>query len=236
MTSAQLKSLAAYSACDVSDALLKLNVPGAGFLADITPIPTSTAIIKTIAKASTFLFVPKASGSFAQPPSATPFQDLPEPNITPGTPYADLATPDTVVVLSQPAGQKCAVMGGIMAVRMKKLGVKGVVVDGRVRDLGTCGEVGIPVWSKATSTIGAGAESKPWARDVPVVVGGVRVEAGDIIMIDPAENGVVSIPQSKLEEVLELLPKLVAADENVIVDVENGGTVADAFKEHRSNL
>jgi regulator of RNase E activity RraA len=55
-------------------------------------------------------------------------------------------------------------------------------------------------------------------------------------MIDPAENGIVSIPQSKLEEVLELLPRLVAADEKVIADVERGSTVADAFKKHRSNL
>jgi len=50
-----------------------------------------------------------------------------------------------VVVLSQPAGQKCAVVGGIMAARMAKLGARGVVVDGRVRDLGTCGGLGIPV-------------------------------------------------------------------------------------------
>jgi len=55
-------------------------------------------------------------------------------------------------------------------------------------------------------------------------------------MIDPAENGVVSIPQSKLDAVLELLPRLVAADEKVIADVEKGVTVADAFKKHRSNL
>jgi len=62
------------------------------------------------------------------------------------------------------------------------------------------------------------------------------VEAGDVIMIDPAENGVVSIPQSKLVAVLELLPRLVAADEKVIADVEKGVTVAEAFKKHRSNL
>jgi regulator of RNase E activity RraA len=49
------------------------------------------------------------------------------------------------VVISQPPGQKCAVVGGIMGVRMVKRGVKAVVVDGRVRDLETLRGVGVPV-------------------------------------------------------------------------------------------
>jgi len=50
-----------------------------------------------------------------------------------------------VVVMQQPRGQKCAVLGGIMGLRMGKRGVRGVVVGGRVRDLGELGSVGIPV-------------------------------------------------------------------------------------------
>jgi len=52
-------------------------------------------------------------------------------------------------------------------------------------------------------------------------------------MIDPAENGAVCIPSELLEEVLELLPKLTANDEKVMVDVGAGLTVKDAFKRHR---
>lgn len=66
-----------------------------------------------------------------------------------------------------------------MAVRMKMMGVKGVVVDGRVRDLGAqrgVVEGGVPVWSRGTSVIGAGAETKAWATGVAVNVGGSVVE------------------------------------------------------------
>ena len=59
---------------------------------------------------------------------------------------------------------------------------------------------------------------------------------GDIIVIDPSENGIVSIPQTKLDAVLELLPQLVAADEKVMEDVEKGVDVGEAFRRHRSNL
>jgi hypothetical protein len=52
-------------------------------------------------------------------------------------------------------------------------------------------------------------------------------------MLDPAERGAVSIPARLLDKVLEMVPRLVAADEKVLADVEAGGTVADAFKKHR---
>jgi hypothetical protein len=52
-------------------------------------------------------------------------------------------------------------------------------------------------------------------------------------MIDPSENGAVCIPFKLLDKVLELVPKLVAADEKVIKDVEDGSSVQDAFKKHR---
>ena len=47
--------------------------------------------------------------------------------------------------MSQPEGQKCAVLGGIMALRMMVLNAKGVVVSGRVRDVVELGETGLPV-------------------------------------------------------------------------------------------
>lgn len=41
------------------------------------------------------------------------------------------------------------------------------------------------------------------------------------------------IPAALLDDVLTLMPKLVAADEKVKEDVLNGSNVFDAFKKHR---
>ena len=57
----------------------------------------------------------------------------------------DWAEPGTIAVIDQPNGQHCAVLGGIMAVRMKYMGVQGAVVNGRVRDLGEIMGCGLPV-------------------------------------------------------------------------------------------
>jgi len=121
-----------------------------------------------------------------------------------------------------------------MAARMQHLGAEGIVVDGRVRDITALNQTQLPIWSKATSVIGAGAETKFHAHNVPVRIGETVVEAGDIIMIDPFENGVVAVPQGKVDELLDLLPKLIEADERVIADVGSGVSVEEAFKKHRN--
>jgi len=95
-------------------------------------------------------------------------------------------------------------------------------------------------------------ESKPWAVNVPVKVHGVTVnpvrtllftfylaivartkgKQGDIIFADPIE-GVVVIPQDKLDATLELLPKLTSADDKVKEEVEKEMSVKEAFAKHR---
>jgi regulator of RNase E activity RraA len=176
--------------------------------------------------------MPKATKSFPNPVPVA--EGISTTNLSDSTPYADYTESGTIVVISQPAGQSCAVVGGIMAARMQHLGAEAIVVDGRVRDIVALNHTKLPIWSKATSVIGAGAETKFHARNVPVTIGETVVEAGDIIMIDPFENGVVVVPKGKVEELLDLLPKLVEADEKVIQDVGRGVSVEEAFRKHRS--
>ena len=88
------------------------------------------------------------------------------------------------------------------------------------------------IWARGLSTVGAGAASAPWAVQVPITVDDTVVRPGDVIVSDPA-NGVVAIPADKLDQVLELLPRLTAADDRVKEDVAAGMAVEDAFRLHR---
>ncbi|EER23552.1 hypothetical protein D8B26_001676 [Coccidioides posadasii str. Silveira] len=235
VTEEKLAILQQFSACDVSDALMKVEkVPkGApahgGFLADLGPLilsPSSTSS-KTIAPISTVQFIPKA-----QPSLHIAQQDPERHGFPEATHWVDHTQRDTIVLLDQPEGQKCAVLGGIMAARMSVIGAKGVIVNGRVRDMAELKASGLPIWARGQSTVGTGAEAKPGARNVPISVSGVAVSPGDIAFCDPLE-GVVVIPQNLLDDVLALMPKLVEADDRVKEDVLNGCTVFDAFKKHR---
>lgn len=122
-----------------------------------------------------------------------------------------------------------------MAMRIKTLGARAVLVDGRVRDLATLRNLSaeMPIWSRGTSIVGAAAEAKAWCTNVEVQVGQCFVAPGDICIIDEEEMGAVVVPKEDLDEVLRMLPKLVEADERVMEDVAAGGEVGEAFKKYR---
>lgn len=66
-------------------------------------------------------------------------------------------------------------MGSVHAARMSKLGVKGVLVDGRVRDVQYLKEeLDTPVWSKGTSLAATKGQCKAHAINVPIYVNGTR--------------------------------------------------------------
>ena len=90
------------------------------------------------------------------------------------------------------------------------------------------------IWAKATSIVGAGAESKPHAIQVPINMNGTSVDPGDVVFSD-VKNGVVIIPRAQLSEVISLLPRLVEADDRVKEDVSRGISVQEAFKTHRGS-
>lgn len=125
----QLQALKKYTACDIADALVRLKVPNCGFLPDLTLYSPSSVPVNsqvTIAPASTLLLIPK---------SATDVSAYPAANIPGDKHWVDLTQPGTIVIISQPKGQICASLGGIMALRMKVLNAVGVVSSGRVRDV-----------------------------------------------------------------------------------------------------
>ncbi|CAG8982128.1 hypothetical protein HYALB_00003220 [Hymenoscyphus albidus] len=209
MTSSQITKLKEYNACDISDALLKLQVPNSGFLSDLvlrSPPPNSQDTGIIIAPASTVTFVSKSHHA-AQ---AGDVGSESESNIPKDKHWVDLCVPGSIVVMSQPPAQKCAVLGGIMGVRMGVLGV----------------------WSQGTSTVGAGAEAKPHALQTTLDIEGTKVTPGDLVFSDPS-NGVVVIPKEKVGDVLDLLPGLVGADERVKEAVEGGMDVKEAFERFR---
>ncbi|KAG8423634.1 hypothetical protein J3458_000513 [Metarhizium acridum] len=137
MSTATLARLEQYTACDISDALLKLKVPGAGFIADLNPYstkPGKDADALTIAPVSTILFAAKGE-----------VLPEPQPNVPKDTHWSDATEPGTFVVMKQPPGQTNAVCGGIMALRMKMRNVKGIIVAGRVRDVQELKSTSLPV-------------------------------------------------------------------------------------------
>ena len=87
-----------------------------------------------------------------------------------------------------------AVAGGNVCAIAKSRGIRGFVIDGVIRDLAETRENQFPVFAR-------GVIPKPGAKrcisplNQPITCGGVRVEAGDIVVAD--EEGIAVIPQQQ---------------------------------------
>lgn len=119
----------------------------------------------------------------------------------------DLVRPGDVVVVDGGGDTSRALIGEIMATFAASRGAAGMVIDGAVRDAGALAKSTFPVFARTAIHRGP-YKNGPGEINVPVCIGGMMVEPGDIVVGD--EDGVVAFPQSIAHE----LAKAVAAQED----------------------
>ena len=90
-------------------------------------------------------------------------------------------------------------IGELMATQMQERGVRGYVTSGGVRDTAELRVMGFPVWTAHVSAQGT-VKDTAGSVNVPVVLGGVIVNPGDIVVAD--DDGVTIVPRSRGSETL----------------------------------
>jgi 4-hydroxy-4-methyl-2-oxoglutarate aldolase len=121
----------------------------------------------------------------------------------------NLATEGQVLVFTNGGSSQGALWGDVACGFAKKKGVAGAVVDGAVRDTDAIRDLDFPVWATHIS-VEHPEKRGPGAVNVPVVLGGVLVEPGDIIVADA--DGVLVIPRKLLQHAVEGAEKRAAAE------------------------
>jgi RraA family protein len=111
----------------------------------------------------------------------------------------DFCRPGDVMVVDGGGDLTQALMGDIMASYAESIGVAGLVIDGAIRDVGALRQRHFPVYARGVTHRGP-YKNGPGEINVPVVVGGMVVNPGDIVVGD--EDGVLAIPQAAAAEVL----------------------------------
>jgi 4-hydroxy-4-methyl-2-oxoglutarate aldolase len=130
-----------------------------------------------------------------------------------------LAQPGDVIVCANDAYTTTALVGDLVCGMMKNKGVAALVTDGMIRD-----QIGIEPWRLPVFhqgvTPNSPAKTGPGTVGLPITIGGVTVETGDMIVCD--RDGVVVVPFDRIDEVAAALPKLVAAEGEVEAKVKAG--------------
>lgn len=110
------------------------------------------------------------------------------------------AKPGDVLVIDAKGDTYRAIAGDFIVGMAQTLGIKGIVVDGVIRDIEGTKQLNYPVFCKGT-TIAASSKAGMGEINIPISCGGQTIHPGDIIVGDA--DGVVVIPQYFEEEAME---------------------------------
>ena len=112
----------------------------------------------------------------------------------------DFCRPGDVLVIDGGGDLSQALMGDIMASFAESLGVQGLVIDGAIRDVGSIRGRDFPVYARGVTHRGP-YKNGPGEINVPVTVGGMVVQPGDVVVGD--EDGVLAISPMEARAVLQ---------------------------------
>jgi regulator of RNase E activity RraA len=120
--------------------------------------------------------------------------------------------------------------GEVLSCAAKVKGVSGVVVDGAVRDLDVCKEMGFPVYARAAVPITARGRITQESFNSTIRLGDVQVRSGDVIVADV--NGLVVICPEHLDDVVRRAEALMNKEEMMKADLLAGMDVLEVDKKY----
>ncbi len=130
------------------------------------------------------------------------------------------------VLVVQAAGHLAGYWGEILTVAAQVRGVAGLVIDGGVRDVDALRQLGFPAFARGVGIFRT-VKHESGELEVPVVVGGVLLEPGDLILGDT--DGVLALPRAQLNAALDAARKRQARERDYLHRIRNGELTLDIY-------
>jgi len=131
-----------------------------------------------------------------------------------------------ILVVTNTAPSTHGMFGDLLATSLMARGVRGLVMDAGVRDTADLRSMGFPVWTQHVSCQGT-VKNTPGSVNVPVVLGGIMVQPGDVICAD--DDGVVVVPRLTAAKAVEQSQARLAKEENMRKILESGELGVDVY-------
>lgn len=131
----------------------------------------------------------------------------------------DAAKAGDILVAATDAFMGCSITGDLLLGMARNRGVAGLVTDGLIRDLVGVLAVGLPVYCAGISA-NSPVRNGPGTVGMPVVLGGLAVESGDIVVGD--RDRIVIVPLGKAQSVLDKLDEVRRAEAELEAKVKGG--------------
>ncbi|MCL4169086.1 UNVERIFIED_CONTAM: hypothetical protein GTU68_065136 [Idotea baltica] len=138
----------------------------------------------------------------------------------------EVCQPGDVLVVANTAPSTHGMFGDLLATSLMVRGVQGLVMDAGIRDLADLNEMGFPVWSRYVSCQGT-VKATPGSVNVPVSIGGIVINPGDVISAD--DDGVVAVPRAEADWALEKSEARIANEAATRAKLEAGELGVDFY-------
>ncbi len=124
-----------------------------------------------------------------------------------------------IIIIDGKGYKNRSIWGGLQSYVAVKRGIRATVVDGAIRDKKDHIDLEYCVCSRCVTPAGP---HKGWDDElqVPISCGGVVVNPGDIVVIDM--DGIVVVPQNKIEETLEKAYLRIKKEEEWKKEIDKG--------------
>jgi 4-hydroxy-4-methyl-2-oxoglutarate aldolase len=135
------------------------------------------------------------------------------------------ARPGDVLVIDRCGDHRHAATGGAVAYAARCAGIKGIILDGVVSDLGELRQFGVPVWARGASTVTCKHLDFGGEFCTPISCGGVSVRPGDAILAD--ENGVLVLDPSRIESAANEAIRMQTEEKTLFARLDKGEKLPD---------
>ena len=142
-------------------------------------------------------------------------------------PMLEALGPDRVLMVDL-SGAEISTFGGLAAFAAKQSGAAAVVVDGTCRDLEDIRATDVWVATRHVTPTTGKMRVTLEGMDVPVTIGGIKVNSGDLVIGD--DTGIVVVPKNDIVRVLRVAEKKLSQDLEVEKELHAGKSFADAAK------
>jgi regulator of RNase E activity RraA len=140
--------------------------------------------------------------------------------------YIDDLGPGDVVVLDNQGRLDATVWGDLLTIVAHRRQLAGTVIDGICRDVDRSLRLGYPIFARGNWMRTGKDRVRVEATQVPVSVGGIRVEPGDLLLGDG--DGIVVVPAARADEVLETAERIEGAEAAIRAAIEAGTPLGEA--------
>lgn len=134
----------------------------------------------------------------------------------------EAAPAGSVLVMAVEESRDFAVFGATLAVLMKARKLAGVVTDGSIRDIADLREIQFPAFALGLVPGSAGGHYKLASVNEPVICGGLKVAADDLVVGD--EDGVAVAPGAREAEILAMAAKAQAEEAELLKRIQAAGS------------